>query len=297
MKPSEMISFLQSYDPSDPIFDYMIRSFKHLNEPTWIVLNTYDELEHEVIDYLQKADTKIKHLQCGGPLLPLSFLTSAYNSSKYANESMWKEDHQCLMWLDSQPSCSVLFVSFGSLVTLSARQAQEFALGLEDSMVPFLWVMRPGLIEDGGLPEGFAERVKERACFVNWAPQVRVLAHPSVGGFLTHCGWNSVLESIVTGVPLLGWSSFADQMLNARCIEDSWGVGLMLSETSEEEGKEEQGHVTRSQVQKKVRALMLELSPSVKSNCARLKEAASKATEERNSLLILPLINCIKQAM
>lgn len=298
MKPSEMISFLQCYDPSDPLFNYMLRSFKRLDEPTWIVCNTFDELEQGAIDYIAKDDNKIQHLQCGGPLLPLSFLTNGQNSSNYVSESLWEEDHHCLKWLDSQAPSSVLFVSFGSLVTFSARQAEEFALGLENSMLPFLWVIRPGLIEDGVLPHGFAQRVKERGCFVPWAPQTRVLAHPSVGGFLTHCGWNSVLESIAAGVPMLGWPVLADQMLNCRCIVDGWGLGMSFSCSNEEQDEAEEGVgglVTRAQVETKVRALMLELPPNVKDNCLRLKRAASRTAKDRDALLLTPLIKSLKQ--
>ncbi|KAH7285949.1 hypothetical protein KP509_33G052500 [Ceratopteris richardii] len=121
------------------------------------------------------------------------------------------------MWLDEQPLSSVLFVSLGSLATISVQQAEEFAFGLESSNVPFVWVIREGLIQGGDLPAGFRDRVRGRPCLVRWAPQLKVLGHPSVGGFLTHSGWNSTLESISAGVPMLGWSLFGDQMLVCQC--------------------------------------------------------------------------------
>ncbi|MCO5573102.1 hypothetical protein L7F22_026867 [Adiantum nelumboides] len=167
-------------------------------------------------------------------------------------------------------------------MTLSARQAEELASGLEDSKVPFLWAIREGLIEDGDLPEGFVERVRERACFVSWAPQMKVLMHSSVGGFLTHGGWNSVSESLGAGVPLLGWPRFADQMLNCRCFVDSWGVGLSFF--SDEEYNEE-GLVSRDLIEKKIKALMFELPHSTKRNCDSLREGASRATQARLSFL------------
>ncbi|KAH7436358.1 hypothetical protein KP509_05G016200 [Ceratopteris richardii] len=226
---TEMISFLQGYDPSDPVYDYMIRPFERVHEPAWIVLNTFDELEHDVIAHIQKSLSTVKHIQCGGPLLPRRFVTRKQHSNKFTNHSLWKEDLDCLMWLDEQPLSSVLFVSLGSLATICVQQAEEFAFGLESSKVPFVWVIREGLIQGGNLHAGFRDRVRGRACFVRWAPQLKVLAHPSVGGFLTHCGWNSTIESISAGVPMLGWSLFGDQLLNSRCIMDGWGVGLMLS--------------------------------------------------------------------
>ncbi|KAH7285948.1 hypothetical protein KP509_33G052500 [Ceratopteris richardii] len=214
---TEMISFLQDYDPSDPVYDYMIRPFKRVHEPAWIVLNTFDELEHGVIAHLQNSLSTVKHLQCSGPLLPRRFVTRKQHSNKFTNHSLWKEDLDCLMWLDEQPLSSVLFVSLGSLATISVQQAEEFAFGLESSNVPFVWVIREGLIQGGDLPAGFRDRVRGRPCLVRWAPQLKVLGHPSVGGFLTHSGWNSTLESISAGVPMLGWSLFGDQMLVCQC--------------------------------------------------------------------------------
>lgn len=268
---SDMISFLQCYDPSDPLFDYMTRAFKRLNEPAWIVLNSFDELEHDVIQGLQMRRAEI---DCVGPLLPLSFLEhDGPSNAPNLDTSLWPVELDCLDWLDIQAPSSVLYVSFGSLATLSSEQTQELAAGLENSQQPFMWAARPGSLETG-LPSGFKERVEGRARMVSWAPQLRVLAHPSVGGFLTHWGWNSTLESIAAGVPMLGWSNFADQMLNGHSVVDVWGIGLRLEKV-----------LSKEEVEEKVRTLMSS-GNSMRGRCASLRAAAGKAWKEGRHKLV-----------
>ncbi|MED6207576.1 hypothetical protein PIB30_036981 [Stylosanthes scabra] len=148
---------------------------------------------------------------------------------------------ECLQWLDNQPPKSVLYVSFGSGGTLSQEQINELALGLELSGHRFLWanVREPNdkacasyLSGDGAeplsfLPEGFTERTKEKGLVLgSWVPQIEVLGHGSVGAFLSHCGWNSVLESVVKGVPMIAWPLFAEQRTNAAMVTDSLRVAL-----------------------------------------------------------------------
>ncbi|GLJ08459.1 hypothetical protein SUGI_0089200 [Cryptomeria japonica] len=110
------------------------------------------------------------------------------------------------------------------------EQLEELAIGLDKSQHPFLWVLRMDIV--GGmptiLPEDFEERTKDRGLIVKWAPQVKVLSHPSVGGFLTHCGWNSSLESMSLGIPMLGWPYFCDQFLDCRLYKDVWKIGMDL---------------------------------------------------------------------
>lgn len=147
-----------------------------------------------------------------GPMLP-SVYFSALNS---ALDNLEGKD-PCLQWLDKQPDGSTLYISFGSVAILSLTQLHELALGLEASGQRFLLVVRSTQDADSLLPEGFEERTKERGFVVNgWAPQLWVLSHDSVGGFLTHCGWNSSLESICRGVPMLTWPIQAEQAMNAR---------------------------------------------------------------------------------
>lgn len=165
-----------------------------------------------------------------GPILP----TNLSNSTR-------KElsNYPCLDWLDRQPENSVLYVSFGTMTSVSDTQAHELAMGLQESKQRFVWVLRdadkgnvfsgkPRTIE---LPEGFEETVKGTGLVVReWAPQPEILAHPSTGGFMSHCGWNSCIESITHGVPIAAWPMHSDQPSNAFLVANVLRTGAMVRE-------------------------------------------------------------------
>ncbi|KAL6609706.1 hypothetical protein ACP70R_039675 [Stipagrostis hirtigluma subsp. patula] len=133
----------------------------------------------------------------------------------------------CMDWLDLKPAKSVVYLCFGSLTHVSQAQLRELALGLEASGKPFLWVIRA---DPWAPPEGWTERVGDRGMVVTgWAPQTAILAHPAVGAFVTHCGWNSVLETIVAGVPVLTWPMFFEQFITERFVTEVLAIGERLS--------------------------------------------------------------------
>ncbi|KAL0428527.1 UNVERIFIED_CONTAM: Zeatin O-glucosyltransferase [Sesamum latifolium] len=176
--------------------------------------NTCRLIEAHYLDLLEKEESDgNKKIWAIGPILPTK-LSSSQN--------------KCLEWLDQQDPKSVIYVSFGTTVSLSDEQIKELALGLEQSKVKFLWVLRDadkGDIFDGEvrraeLPEGFEERVKEVGMVVrDWAPQPEILAHESTGGFMSHCGWNSCIESITMGVPTAAWPMHSDQPRNTMFVQ------------------------------------------------------------------------------
>ncbi|MED6200357.1 hypothetical protein PIB30_084259, partial [Stylosanthes scabra] len=137
-----------------------------------------------------------------------------------------------IRWLDEklEQKCSVLYVSFGSQPEVSHEQLEEIAFGLEESSVSFLWVITK---KNWDLPEGFEERVKSKGMVVReWVDQREILMHESVRGFLSHCGWNLMLESVCAGVPILAWPLAADQHLNAKMVDEEIRVGVRV-ETSD----------------------------------------------------------------
>ncbi|CAJ1948894.1 unnamed protein product [Sphenostylis stenocarpa] len=171
---------------------------------------------------------------------------------------------ECLTWLDKQQVGSVLYISFGSGGTVSQEQMNELACGLELSNHKFLWVVRaPNNAYDSAylskqncvdplqfLPSGFLERTKEQGVVIpSWAPQIEVLRHSSVGGFLTHCGWNSTLESVVHGVPLITWPLFAEQRMNAVVLCEGVKVGVRPRVS-------ENGLVEREEIVEVIKCLM-----------------------------------------
>ncbi|KAK0585479.1 hypothetical protein LWI29_029154 [Acer saccharum] len=166
-----------------------------------LILNTFHELEDPMISRLNSIFTKIYTI---GPLHAL-YKSLLLQSNSSNSIGLWKEDKSCMTWLNSQPLRSVIYVSFGSLVNLTRLQGLEFWHGLVNSGKPFLWVVRPDLIvgESGIDPMELEIVTMERGFIVSRAPQEKVLAHPAVGGFLTHTGWNSTIESINAGVPMI----------------------------------------------------------------------------------------------
>ncbi|KAK9088004.1 hypothetical protein Syun_030398 [Stephania yunnanensis] len=142
----------------------------------------------------------------------------------------------CMEWLDSKAEDSVLYISFGSQNTISEAQMMELAKGVEASETPFVWVIRPPMGFDlrekfraEWVPEGFGEKNKNGLLIHGWGPQLEILKHRSVGGFLSHCGWNSVMESLSQGVPIIGWPLRAEQSYNAKMLVEEMGVCVEMA--------------------------------------------------------------------
>ncbi|CAL5189413.1 unnamed protein product [Lathyrus oleraceus] len=146
--------------------------------------------------------------------------------------NLWKEEPECLEWLNSKEPNSVVYVNFGSITVMTNDQMIEFAWGLANSKIPFLWVIRPDLVagENSVLPQEFLEETKNRGMLSSWCPQEEVLDHSAIGGFLTHSGWNSTLESVCGGVPMICWPFFAEQQTNCRFCCHEWGIGLEIED-------------------------------------------------------------------
>ncbi|KAI7732344.1 hypothetical protein M8C21_031050 [Ambrosia artemisiifolia] len=223
LEPFE-VKDLPKFLPSDPESKYKMLEVmvKGTQEARAIIWNTFKELEEHELEALRE-DFPNPHFLIG----PFHKFFPALSSS------LLTQDQTSLSWLDKHPPKSVLYVSFGSLVRFEEHQFLEIAWGLANSKQSFLWVVRPGSVEGSEwlepLPDGFLERIVEgKGYIVKWAPQQDVLAHPAIGCFWTHSGWNSTLESICEGVPMICSPSFGDQLLNARYVSDVWRIGVKL---------------------------------------------------------------------
>ncbi|TVU21574.1 hypothetical protein EJB05_31220, partial [Eragrostis curvula] len=190
-----------------------------------VVMNSFQELEALYIEsFVQITGKKVWSV---GPMC-LCNQDSKAVAARGNNASM--DEAQCLQWLDSVKPGSVIFVSFGSLAFTAPEQLVELGLGLEASKKPFIWVIKAGdkfpEVEEW-LAEGFEERVKDRGMIIRgWAPQVMILWHQAIGGFMTHCGWNSTIEGICAGVPMITWPHFAEQFANERLVVDVLKTGV-----------------------------------------------------------------------
>ncbi|KAA8522774.1 hypothetical protein F0562_009197 [Nyssa sinensis] len=183
----------------------------HLPRATAVVINSFEELDPTIINDLK---TKLQKLLNVGP----SNLSLPPPSNS--------DDSGCLPWLDKHKNASVAYISFGTITTPPPNELAALAQALEASGVPFLWSLKDN--SRHLLPEGFLERTSTTGKLVSWAPQLQVLARASVGVFVTHCGWNSVLESITGGVPMICRPFFGDQTLNSRVVQDIWQIGVRV---------------------------------------------------------------------
>ncbi|GLJ50028.1 hypothetical protein SUGI_1064150 [Cryptomeria japonica] len=271
LRPTDLHTVFRIQDMANSLFQVMMYESEIQNKVDYVLINVFEELEGpEAAEGLSKGYPALPI----GPVFLPEFLQATKSSISFGTR-LWEEDLDCLEWLQTKPPSSVLYVSFGSIFEMSMVQLQQLALGLEASQQPFLWVLRPGIAEGKAavLPEGFTERIGDRGRIVQWAPQVKVLSHPSVGGFFTHNGWNSTLESISMGVPMIGWPLGAEQFLNCRFCKEIWKIGMDF-----ESRVEVNDIVLWEEVEMVVRAMMEGAQgKELRKNAARLKEAATKA--------------------
>ncbi|KAD4585577.1 hypothetical protein E3N88_23178 [Mikania micrantha] len=189
-----------------------------------IVVNSFEELEPEYVKLLEVA--KGKKVWCIGPvsLRNRSFLDLADRGNKAGID-----EHECSKWLDMKDPRSVILVCLGSMSSFCNEQMVELGLGLELSNVPFIWCIRSITDETHRWLSGYEERVKDRGLIVRgWAPQALILSHEAIGGFVTHCGWNSTLEGVSAGVPMVTYPQHADQFLNERFLVDVLKTGVSV---------------------------------------------------------------------
>ncbi|XP_027076859.1 gallate 1-beta-glucosyltransferase 84A24-like [Coffea arabica] len=218
----EIPSLLHPFNPKPVMIKAILGQIKNLSKSICILMDTFQELEDDVLDYMSKL-CPVKPI---GPL----FINPKVSSSNISVDILKADD--CMGWLDSKPPSSVVYISFGSVVFLKQEQVTEIAYGLLNSGVSFLWVMKPPeklySSKPHVLPDGFWEKVGDKGKVVQWSPQQQVLAHPSISCFLTHCGWNSTLEALASGVPVLAFPHWGDQVTNAKYLVDEFRVGIRM---------------------------------------------------------------------
>jgi UDP:flavonoid glycosyltransferase YjiC (YdhE family) len=200
------------YGNGQEVLDIALECISSLSKAQYLLFASVHELEAEVIDNLKAELPFPVYSIC--PAIPYfalqknSFLTDGHNGVNY------------FRWLDSHPTGSVLYVSLGSFLSVSSAQMNEIAGGLQDSGVRYLWVSR---VETDRLGDGGGGG--DMGLVVPWCDQLEVLCHSSIGGFWTHCGWNSTLEAAFAGVPMLTFPIFWDQIPNSKQIVEDWKVG------------------------------------------------------------------------
>ncbi|KAK2972533.1 hypothetical protein RJ640_006599, partial [Escallonia rubra] len=239
----DLPTFIRTTNPDDFMVKFAMQLMEGAQRASAIVINTFEELEYDVLCPLSAIFPPIYAIG------PLQLLSDQINDNRLEclGTNFWKEDSECLKWLDSKEPNSVLYVNFGSIVVLTSEQFFEFCWGLANSNQNFLWIIRSDLVtgDSAIIPPDFSLATKDRGMLTSWCPQEQVLSHPSIGGFLTHNGWNSTIESISAGVPMICWPFFADQQTNCWHCCNKWGIGMEID-----------NDVKRNEVERLVRELL-----------------------------------------
>ncbi|CAI9104057.1 OLC1v1002665C1 [Oldenlandia corymbosa var. corymbosa] len=236
-------SFIRTTSADDFMLNFLANEVEEISKGTILLLNTFEELEHDSLNAVSGIYPPVYAIG------PVSLLLDQIEDEKLQSisSSLWKEDTGVVDWLNTKEPNSVVYVNFGSITVMTANQLTEFAWGLANSKKPFLWIIRPDILggDSAVLPPEFMTEIEERSMIASWCPQQQVLRHPAIGGFLTHSGWNSTLESISGGVPVICWPFFGEQQTNCRysCVE--WGIGMEID-----------NDVKRNEVEAQVRELM-----------------------------------------
>ncbi|XP_070053087.1 7-deoxyloganetic acid glucosyltransferase-like [Nicotiana tomentosiformis] len=260
---------------TDPYCQMVLKEVESIPRSNGLILNTFEDLDGPLLSLIRS------HCQQTYAIGPLHLHLKTKLAEKRmpisaSSNSLWEEDHRSIQWLDAQPIESVIYVSFGSMATLSKEEILEFWHELVNSGIRFLWVMRSNLLRGEESNHQFvkelAEGCIERAYIVSWAPQEKVLAHSAIGGFLTHSGWNSTMESIVQGKPMICWAVYVDQRVTSRFVGEVWKIGVDMKDICD-----------RYIIEKMVKDLMVTNRDEFKKSAEKLSNLAKESVGDGGS--------------
>ncbi|KFK24983.1 hypothetical protein AALP_AA8G051300 [Arabis alpina] len=241
LRKKDLVRIMGNKSQVEHLDSYLVKILETTKPASGIIVMSCEELDQDSLAESHKVFTF--------PIYPIG--PSHIHDVPASSSSLFEPDQSCIPWLDKNETRSVLYVSLGSIVTMSESEFLEIACGLKNTNLAFLWVVRPGSVHGRdwieSLALGFMESLEGKGKIVKWAPQLDVLAHRATGGFLTHNGWNSTLESICEGVPMISLPFVWDQLLNARFVSDVWRIGIHL-----------EGRIERGEIERAVRRLMVE---------------------------------------
>jgi len=242
----------------------------------WVIANTVYEWEVEGV----KSMSSLSPVYTVGPLVS-DFMIGKNDVSNNNMINMWNVEDSCIDWLNNKPNSSVIYIAFGSIVVLTQKEVDNIANALRNSKKSFLWVIKPTLKGSENdateFPKGFLEETKGRGLVVTWCNQEKVLSHPSVGCFLSHCGWSSMVESVTAGVPVIGYPYWLDQPTIAKIIVKQFDNGVILNyEVNEVPSVEE--------IERCIKEVMEgQEAKEIKKRAMDLKVSVKKALEEGGS--------------
>ncbi|KAL6343249.1 hypothetical protein AAG906_022165 [Vitis piasezkii] len=266
---NDLPSFINDTSSYPTLWSLVKTQFSNFEKVNWVFFNTFCGLEDEVMKWM----ASLRPIKTIGPTVPSMYLDKRLEEDKDYGLSLFKQNVDAyIAWLDTKGIGSVVYVSFGSMASLGEEQMEEIAWGLKRNNTHFMWVVRES--EEKKLPCKFLEETCEKGLVVSWCSQLEVLSHKAVGCFMSHCGWNSTLEALSLGVPMIAMPHFSDQTTNAKFIEDVWGVGVRVK-------PDEKGLVKREEIEMCIREMMQgERGNEMRRNAEMWKELAKEAVTE-----------------
>ncbi|KAG2565261.1 UDP-glycosyltransferase 79-like [Panicum virgatum] len=270
--PDDVPPFAAKPDWCPAITQTLLRQFEGLEDADDVLVNSFRDIEPKEADYMEQT-WRAKAI---GPCLPSFFLDDErLPSNKTYGFDLFTTTVSCMAWLDKQAPCSVVLVSYGTVSEYDETQLEELGNGLCNSGKPFLWVVRSN--EEHKLSDQLREKCKEHGLIVSWCPQLEVLAHKAAGCFFTHCGWNSTLEAIANGMPMVAMPHWADQATISKYMESMWGTGLRVR-------KDEKGLVTRYEVERCIKEVMDgDRKDEIRRNATKWMQKAKEAMQKGGS--------------
>ncbi|KAK7379890.1 hypothetical protein VNO78_34165 [Psophocarpus tetragonolobus] len=247
-----------------------------------VVFNSFYELEKDYVDHFRKVlGGKAWHIG------PISLCNKNLGEKTHRGKEASIDEHECMKWLDTKKPHSVVYVCFGSRTNMSDSQLGDIAMGLEASGQQFIWVVgksrKDGEKGEEWMPHEFEKRMEGKGLIIRgWAPQVLILEHQAIGAFVTHCGWNSVLEAVTAGVPMVTWPIAADQFFNEKLLTDVLQIGVPVGVKKWVGMKGDT--ITWDAVEKAVKRIMTgEEAMEMRNRTKVLSQLAKKAMEEGGS--------------
>ncbi|CAL1404010.1 unnamed protein product [Linum trigynum] len=272
LEPRDVPSFVNAPEAYPAYFAMVVDQFSNTDKADYVLINTYYELEKEALDTM----SKVCPILAIGPTVPSIYLDNRIpNDDEYGVDLFTLQRSTATAWAAAKPPNSIIYVAFGSMVNFPPAQMTELASGLKRTNHPFIWVIRD--TELAKLPHNFVDDLGDNALVVNWAPQVEILASGKVGCFFTHCGWNSTIEALSLGIPMVAFPQWTDQPPNAKLVEDVWRVGVRVR-------VEEDGMVRGAELERCLKEVMEgESGREMKRSAEKWRELAVLAVSEGGS--------------
>uniref|UniRef100_M8BAP6 Putative UDP-glucosyltransferase n=1 Tax=Aegilops tauschii TaxID=37682 RepID=M8BAP6_AEGTA len=270
--PEDMPPFAAVPESQPTFLKVSVGQFEGLEDADDVLVNSFRDLEPKEVEYMELT----WRAKMVGPTLPSFYLDDdRLPSNKSYGFDFFNGDALCMDWLEKQSNSSVVLVSYGTVSDYDATQLEELGNGLCNSGKPFLWVVRSN--EEHKLSKELKEKCEEIGLIVSWCPQLEVLAHRAIGCFVTHCGWNSTLEALANGVPLVGIPHWADQPTIAKYVESAWSMGVRVR-------KDNNGYLKLEEVERCIREVMdIEKKDEYKRNAVKWMQKAKEAMQEGGS--------------